>query len=423
MRGGYYGRVERGSWRAALLFNSEHLIFPWHVLVGSGFALQPLINFRVFSRSAGSTGKPQENFCEANLCVQGRSLGRPVAASHRGPLAGWPPSLRSPLLPRCPLPGRAACHAGAHRSWARQFICLCWVPELDFWAGARAGWGRGKDEPCSDAIAPQICSRFKELEWFGLTPSLAEEPGKPKRRAWKPARSTENCEELVEQSFFFFFFPFPLPQVGRIKRDFWQTVRGAPWRSRALAQHPRDYKGCSLKENKPRARREQERAGLRHREPPWEHRTIPSTFPAGPARPLPRRLRCGAGSARLSCSSPPPAAPAPPPPHVGAWKGGGKSPSSLTRKSALFPQKPQLLRAENTSGRPSDTHRCAFVNPHTRRGGRRMASEGKSAGPRRMAGGCSLPKAALLLRPPFVSGPCLIPRSGSKSRESWRRPK
>lgn len=209
MRGGYYGRVERGSWRAALLFNSEHLIFPWHVLVGSGFALQPLINFRVFSRSAGSTGKPQENFCEANLCVQGRSLGRPVAASHRGPLAGWPPSLRSPLLPRCPLPGRAACHAGAHRSWARQFICLCWVPELDFWAGARAGWGRGKDEPLLGRYAPQICSRFKELEWFGLTPSLAEEPGKPKRRAWKPARSTENCEELVEQSFFFFLSPSP----------------------------------------------------------------------------------------------------------------------------------------------------------------------------------------------------------------------
>lgn len=187
-----------------------------------------------------------------------------------------------------------------------------------------------------------------------------------------------------------------------------------------------DYKGCSLKENKPRARREKERAGLRHREPPWERQTIPSTFPAGPARPLPRRLRCGAGSAQLSCSSPPPAAPAPPPPHVGAWKeggGAGKNPSSLTRKSALFPQKPQLLRAENTSGRPSDTHRCAFVNPHTRRGGRRMASEGKSAGPRRMAGGCSLPKAALVPQPPPISGPCLIPRNGSKSSESSRRPK
>lgn len=186
-----------------------------------------------------------------------------------------------------------------------------------------------------------------------------------------------------------------------------------------------DYKGCSLKENKPRARREKERAGLRHREPPWERRTVPSTFPAGPARPLPRRLRCGASSALLLLSSPRRSL-SPSPARRRLERGGGgagKSPSSLTRKSALFPQKPQLLRAENTSGRPSDTHRCAFVNPHTRRGGRRMASEGKSKGPRRMASDCSLPKAALVPRPPPISGPCLIPRSGSKSSESWRRPK
>lgn len=43
--------------------------------------------------------------------------------------------------------------------------------------------GEGRTSPCSDAIAPQICSRFNVLEWFGLTPSLAEEPGKWKRRA------------------------------------------------------------------------------------------------------------------------------------------------------------------------------------------------------------------------------------------------
>lgn len=143
--------------------------------------------------------------------------------------------------------------------------------------------------------------------------------------------------------------------------------------------------------------------------------------PRGPSPGGSAAARARLGSALLLLSSP--RRSRSPSPARRRLEGGGKSPSSLTRKSALFPQKPQLLRAENTSGRPSDTHRCAFVNPHTRRGGRRMASEGKSAGPRRMAGGCSLPKAALLLRPPFVSGPCLIPRSGSKSRESWRRPK
>lgn len=142
MRGGCCGRGERGSWRAALLFNSEHLIFPWHVLVGSVFALQPLINFRVSSRSAGSTGEPHEISVRRTCASRaGRWGGRSPP-----PIAG--PSLADPH-PSARLSSPAAgpgCVSRRSSSFMGTAIYLCCLPGPDFWAGARAVWGRGKDE-------------------------------------------------------------------------------------------------------------------------------------------------------------------------------------------------------------------------------------------------------------------------------------
>lgn len=181
-----------------LLFNSEHLIFSWHVLVGSGFALQPLINFRVLSGRAGSTGRAEEISVREPGCA--------------GP-AGGPSSLCSPLLPP-PRPGRA------HR-WlsGTAIICLCWLPGPGFGAGL---WRcEGRTSPCPAAIAAQSAAGL-EPERPGLTPSC---PGRAAGEVQadgeceNPPRSTDNCEDLVEQSFSFFFLS-PSPKLAGLKGIF-----------------------------------------------------------------------------------------------------------------------------------------------------------------------------------------------------------
>lgn len=139
MGGGCCGRLERGSWRAALLFNSEHLIFPWHILVGSGFALQPLINFRVLSRRAGSTGKPHE-ISARRTCVSRAGRG----AAPRAPR--WLPPIPCARL-SSPAAGPGCVSRRSSSFMGTAIICLCWLPGPAFWAGARAVRGRGKDEP------------------------------------------------------------------------------------------------------------------------------------------------------------------------------------------------------------------------------------------------------------------------------------
>lgn len=79
----------------------------------------------------------------------------------------------------------------------------------------------------------------------------------------------------------------------------------------------------------------------------------------GPSRQPPRRPSPPPRPPRLCCgaASPPPAAALPSPARRRLEREGEKKNPSLsspgpTRKSALFPQKPQLLRAANTSGGP-----------------------------------------------------------------------